>query len=395
MADKKVNIAVDTEIRKGFSLPEGSTWDKKTYNGMIEGKTTVRNKNAVVTEKLNYKNGKLTDLCFFYKNGCLKEKVTYVNDVAEGWSCECNMGKEVKWYIYEGGKKKCELLPCEEKPGYWRETIIGTDNLISVCQYDEKHLKTDIGYLYDKNKINQVVLFSNDEMSKVSKEFKKKTMIEYDDKDRIKYEGGYTDSLELDYPRNGEGYEMKEGECIYIGNWKNGKKNGYGVFLRNGEALYEGNWLDDTPHGEGVLYNEKSEALYSGKWNHGRIDINENEYYDFCIEKVCSKKPIEVKISSGTELKELLNDEGRRNSVNILEINENCGNELSDDLKICGLQQLKSIVVNKNSLRNLNSLIISENPLLETIDIKDGGSTSDSAFYNVKNIEFSSIILNC
>ena len=102
-----------------------------------------------------------------------------------------------------------------------------------------------------------------------------------------------------------------------------------------------------------------------------------------------------MKISSGTELKELLNDEERRNSVNILEINDNCGNELSDDLKICGLQQLKSIVVNKNSLRSLNSLIISENPLLETIDIKDGESTSNSAFYAVKSIEFSSIILFC
>ena len=76
MADKKVNIAVDNEIRKGFTLPEGSTWDKKTYNGMIEGKTTVRNKNAVVTEKLNYKNGNLNGKCLFYKNGCLKEKVT-------------------------------------------------------------------------------------------------------------------------------------------------------------------------------------------------------------------------------------------------------------------------------------------------------------------------------
>ena len=68
------------------------------------------------------------------------------------------------------------------------------------------------------------------------------------------------------------------------------------------------------------------------------------------------------------------------------------------DLKICGFENLKKLIVKKNSLMNLNSLVISNNSELESIVIEDGDggwSRNDSrntgAFYYVKSVEITSI----
>ena len=51
---------------------------------------------------------------------------------------------------------------------------------------------------------------------------------------------------------------------------------------------------------------------------------------------------------------------------------------------------LESIVIKKNSLRNLNSLVISNNPQLSSIETEDS-EWETGIFYYVKNVEISSI----
>ena len=94
-----------------------------------------------------------------------------------------------------------------------------------------------------------------------------------------------------------------------------------------------------------------------------------------------------------------MNDEEKKKNVSELVIAEGCGNELKIDLKICGFESLKKLIVKKNSLQNLNSLVISNNSELESIEIEDGDSyvkTHDSrntgVCSNVKNVEISSIL---
>ena len=98
-------------------------------------------------------------------------------------------------------------------------------------------------------------------------------------------------------------------------------------------------------------------------------------------------------ISTGFELMSLLNDSERRMNVNELVIEEGCGNELKIDLKICGLENLKRLIVKKNSLKNLNSLVISNNSELESIEVEDSNWFEQNIpFYNVKSVEISSIL---
>ena len=74
-----------------------------------------------------------------------------------------------------------------------------------------------------------------------------------------------------------------------------------------------------------------------------------------------------------------------------------CGNELNDGLWLCGLKHLKKLIVKKNSLKNLNFLVISNNNELESIVIEDGqnydkeNDTWYAAFENVKSVEVSSL----
>ena len=78
------------------------------------------------------------------------------------------------------------------------------------------------------------------------------------------------------------------------------------------------------------------------------------------------------------------------NSLHVLIIDKKCCNDLRINLKICNYEYLESIVVNKNSLKNLNRLVISNNPQLKSIGTKDDEFFS-GAFENVKIVEITSI----
>ena len=99
---------------------------------------------------------------------------------------------------------------------------------------------------------------------------------------------------------------------------------------------------------------------------------------------------------TGNELMDLLKDEEKKRSVSELVIEEGCGNELKEDLKISGFDYLKKLVVKKNSLQNLNSLVISENDELESIETENGEYSDDSrntaACYRVKSVVITSIL---
>ena len=66
------------------------------------------------------------------------------------------------------------------------------------------------------------------------------------------------------------------------------------------------------------------------------------------------------------------------------------GNDYYGNLIINNYPNLQSIVVKKNSLRNLNSLKICNCEKLKTIEIEDGDSWS--AFNNVINVIIESIL---
>ena len=72
-------------------------------------------------------------------------------------------------------------------------------------------------------------------------------------------------------------------------------------------------------------------------------------------------------------------------------IESGSGNDYYGNLIIQNYSNLQSIIVKKNSLRNLNSLKICNCENLKTIEIEDSDDWDDSAFNNVKNVIIESI----
>ena len=44
-----------------------------------------------------------------------------------------------------------------------------------------------------------------------------------------------------------------EGNLIYTGEWKDGKRDGYGTEYRSGAVRYAGEWKEDRYNGKGTL----------------------------------------------------------------------------------------------------------------------------------------------
>ena len=76
-----------------------------------------------------------------------------------------------------------------------------------------------------------------------------------------------------------------------------------------------------------------------------------------------------------------------------LVIDEGCGNEMKDDLEFCGFDNLESMIVKKDSLQNLNSLKISDNPLLKSIETEDAGGRGTGELRNVNSVMITSTLI--
>ena len=167
-----------------------------------------------------------------------------------------------------------------------------------------------------------------------------------------------------------------ENQLIYKGFVFEGMKVCYGIVFYGDIDIveYEGEFYKGMRYGNGKLYDKKNELIYEGEWYMN----NPFELYSLKIEN---------------ELKE----EDIHSGLEELEIGEDCCNELKC-FKLIGFAHLKKLIFHKNSLENLDSLVISNNNELEIIEIEDGeyGNWDESedtgACYNVENVEISSIL---
>ena len=396
--NKKDPISSIGKRGKGFVLPDGYSWNAKLVNGKKEGTITVRDEYGCLSHVLQFKNDKLNGICAFYDLGSLIAKRRFVNDVQEGWGCEFELGEEVRCYLYVNGIMKTELKKCDNMKGYWKGIDISSNQLVSICKYNDDYIPVDKGYLFDDKHIRKVVLFENGKEKSVLKSFEGNEMIEYDTSGNKVYKGDYVNDLSKDYEREGKGMEFVGGILVYAGEWKNGKRDGKGKSLKNGVAEYEGGWKEGLPNGIGLL--KRDGKMYRGNWVIGKLEINECEWFDYEIGRVVSEKTIEtvkMMIENENQLRELLKNDDKKRSVNELVIGEGCGNEMSDDLELYGFENLERFVVKKNSLKNLNSLKVFNNRELKSIEIYDGENTNsnvwEAPFENVKSVMIESMII--
>ena len=162
-----------------------------------------------------------------------------------------------------------------------------------------------------------------------------------------------------------------ENQLIYKGFLFEGMKVCYGIVFYGdvGHVEYEGDFYKGNRFGYGKLYDKKNKMIYEGEW----ANNNPFELYSIKVENELKEEDIHYDLEE-------------------LEIGQNCCYELKC-FKLIGFDHLKKMILKKNSLKNLNSLVISNNKELTIIEIEDGDGYPDytGAFYYVKSVEISSI----
>ena len=131
---------------------------------------------------------------------------------------------------------------------------------------------------------------------------------------------------------------------------------------------YEGEFYKGMRYGNGKLYDKKKELIYEGEWY--------------------MNNPLETRsVKIDKELKE----EDIHFGLEEIVIGDDCLDNI-ECFKLIGYDHLKKLILHKNSLKNLDSLVISNNIELKIIDIKDGDESRDTGICcNAKNVELSSI----
>lgn len=427
---------MDSELARafskdGFALPKDYSWDVTVVQGMKEGITTVKDEDDCIVCRLKYKHDALNGVCSFYDSGILKERITFVNNVPDGWGCKIVGVKEKEEYIYKNGVKKMKLKRYDKLKEYWMTTDCDDPTSVVICQYDDDFTPIANGYIFSGERIQRVVLYENGEITAILKTFKDSKMTEFDGNGNKVYNGDYLDDIASDYPRDGYGKEYENHTLIYKGEWENGRRNGDGIAYSNSLAVYKGEWQNGQRCGKGVLY-IKGEPQYEGEWRDDQLiakigDDGQNETISsssnnnsqgeianqpsFDSERLesilnskillnvpsynlsninnphISKATIIQRVNSGRDLQLILSDKSMKNSIKQLLICEGCGNELMIDLFLSGFANLEYILFEKKTLMNLRSLTISNNPRLEQIVLNDNADQTKPGTGVGENVE--------
>ena len=266
--------------RDGFVLPPNHSWDAQLINGKKEGIVTVKDEYGRITHVLPFVNDQLNGIAEFYNHGELGEKRTFKNNIEEGWSCEYEREREVRWFMYSNGRKTGELKQCTKIDNFWELFDIKTNSLISICSYDKDHKCIGVGYHYADDHIDRVVMYTSPNVEGlVLKRFNGYEMTEYDDNGNEVYKGGYKDDIIEDYPREGKGKEFINNKLIYEGEFHYNKREGNGYSYKEDKLDYSGEWKNDLPDGNGWM--KVDGEVYDGKWVKGRYQVNGNMWYNY------------------------------------------------------------------------------------------------------------------
>lgn len=277
----------------GYELPPGAVMKPKPGKGLKQGSYKIMNEQNEIIAKLKFVNDNLDGLAIFYENGEIREKCTYRNNVIDGWGLALKNNKEVARYQYSQGELKRQLQLEQGMDDYWKETDVSTNNTIGYFHLDTVYARYGIGFVFNNNTIASVIEYKNDIENRKLKEFQNGEMIEYNGTGDVCYQGNYKDDMKNQYPRNGKGDEIVDGEVTYSGEWVDNIKQGQGTSYRRGAEHYTGNWANNLPEGNGSLFDESGIVKYKGNWEKGRYYIpgSEHDWYDYPTDSIVEQAP--------------------------------------------------------------------------------------------------------
>ena len=170
----------------------------------------------------------------------------YSNGIQHGYGTEYDDHGNC---IFEGFYNEGKKMPIYRMVGnnaYWNEYDDDEGKLICISKRNIYGRKEEKCYSFDENEeIRQVSLWENGKEISVLKKFNGSNMIEYKNGARF-YEGSYRDSINEDYPYEGEGKEYAADgvTLVYRGGYRNGQRHGKGLTYRRMRVKRKGYWVN-------------------------------------------------------------------------------------------------------------------------------------------------------
>lgn len=145
--------------------------------------------------------------------------------------------------FFKKGKKQ-NITPVKEMGGnYWKELDVNGE-IARISQLDDLGNYEGLCYIFNCGVTSRISKWKEGKEVSLLKQFNGDIMTVYNNGLKV-YEGGFLNSLELYFPRNGKGVEFgKDGKTkIFEGTYKCGKLHGRGAKYNNGLAGKRKRWI--------------------------------------------------------------------------------------------------------------------------------------------------------
>ena len=335
-------------------------------------------------------------------------------DSIEGYTGDCTLSFSGKYDGYtqvipivNGKKEGVSKIFTPKKVLHVMLTFTGDEMTGPLELYDRKGALSFQGTLkngirvgnameYNNGKLKQLLYFNQSGQSRVLKLFNGPNMTEYDDKGNRIYFGEYEDNRIANYPRNGNGTLFSNNHQQYSGQWYHNCPNGDGFARKNGVTIASGKWkrgyirtkdgfLDYESLEEEKVdreeelkhWNERPEYVWKEKGKEKKIPLQKPGTIKWRLDVIIGVcciifliALVAILVIVGTRKKEVI----IRSYDDLLNLSEDtaivrvyshaCNDDTFNNFVLEGYQKLEQIVIEDESLSNINYTKIASLPVL-------------------------------
>lgn len=248
--------------------------------GIIDGLANLYDSSRKQVAVIEYKNGKIDGTVeLINSSGSRFFKGTTVNGYLNG---KCQIidpnGEDVGFTLFTFGELNNIYLKSQLAPGFWEELTDG--RRVTLCSLDEEGRYNGVIYNYSGDALVSVDIFDHGTHIDTKQRFKGDTMEEIE-REKVVYIGSYKFGIPGGCLRDGEGVEYDQnGNRVYSGQYKDGKRCGRGILFYSIWPRYEGEWSNNFPNGVGDLKDSSDRLIAHGTWRYGILHTKDGKWID-------------------------------------------------------------------------------------------------------------------
>ena len=246
---------VEDDTYNGYRITaspfEGYYVSGTLINNLFHGDVEIYNPNGHMIAQVEFNDGIANGYCslndayggLFFR-GVVRDGFIYRGEVY-------NIEGEISLVgAFSRGNLIGELIYDSTSKLYEERNIDG--DIVAIYAVDRTFYRDGICYRYTKNMITDICIYSKESEIRILKTFSEGAMTEMGKSGVIIYKGGYADSFEEGYAREGNGtqYDATGIHITYQGQFWQNERFGMGSSFKNGnsEPSYEGLWCFNLPY---------------------------------------------------------------------------------------------------------------------------------------------------